>query len=232
MVVVTSSALPGESCSRSSLPEATDAGRRSTEKLYVVSVDGRPLMRMGLARLAMSALGCRAAAVAELGDTVRWLKRPGASRAVVLLGVRRQGDDPVAAVEEARRLGARVICVLDCEDAALIHAALAACADGYLLLDLIDSQSLRATVAAVAAGERWVPPELEGACRQERGRVVTARSLEVLRALADGLHDEEIAERLSISASSVRKHICCAQERLRARTRTQAVALAARRGLL
>jgi DNA-binding CsgD family transcriptional regulator len=54
----------------------------------------------------------------------------------------------------------------------------------------------------------------------------------VLRSLADGLHDEEIGDRLGISTSSVRKHIAASQQRLEARTRTQLVAIAARSGLL
>jgi DNA-binding NarL/FixJ family response regulator len=71
-----------------------------------------------------------------------------------------------------------------------------------------------------------------GSQQLNRNPMITARSLEVLRSLAEGLHDDEIAERLGISTSSVRKHICGAQERLRARTRTQAVAMAARWGFL
>jgi DNA-binding NarL/FixJ family response regulator len=114
-----------------------------------------------------------------------------------------------------------------------MRSALAAGADGYLVLDLADAETVRVTIAAVLAGRRAIPPELRGSCSQlHRNVVITARSLEVLRSLADGLHDDEIAERLGISTSSVRKHICGAQERLRARTRTQAVAMAARRGFL
>ena len=61
---------------------------------------------------------------------------------------------------------------------------------------------------------------------------LTARCLEVLQSLADGLHDDEIASRLGISTSSVRKHISSAQGRLKARTRTQVVAIVAVDGLL
>ena len=71
-----------------------------------------------------------------------------------------------------------------------------------------------------------------GDVRADRPASVTERSLEVLGSLADGLHDHEIAIRLGISTSSVRKHIASAQTRLGARTRTQAVATAAREGLL
>jgi DNA-binding NarL/FixJ family response regulator len=94
--------------------------------------------------------------------------------------------------------------------------------------------SLCATVHGIEAGE--LAPDHGGRSvgRLPPGRPapVTERSLEVLGSLADGLHDREIASRLGISTSAVRKHIASAQARLGARTRTQAVATAARTGLL
>jgi DNA-binding NarL/FixJ family response regulator len=152
---------------------------------------------------------------------------------VVLVGVR-AGDDVVASVSAARRAAFAVVCVLDTDEAAVIRAALAAGADGYLLLELVDADALREAISTVQAGERSIPLELQGSCQGSHTRepMVTARCLQVLRSLAEGLHDHEIADRLGISTSSVRKHIFTAQERLLARTRTQAVATAARRGFL
>jgi DNA-binding CsgD family transcriptional regulator len=79
-----------------------------------------------------------------------------------------------------------------------------------------------------------VPESLRWLAASDGGArpAVTERCLEVLRSLADGLHDEEIADRLEISTSSVRKHIASAQERLGARTRTQVVAIVAASGLV
>jgi DNA-binding CsgD family transcriptional regulator len=53
-----------------------------------------------------------------------------------------------------------------------------------------------------------------------------------MESLAAGLHDDEVAARLGITVRSVRKHIATAQERLEARTRIQALAIAAREGLI
>jgi DNA-binding CsgD family transcriptional regulator len=102
-----------------------------------------------------------------------------------------------------------------------------------MVLDASDARTMRATVIAAEAGECLVPAELER-FRVGPGAPValTARCLEVLQSLADGLHDDEIAHRLGISTSSVRKHIASAQDRLEARTRTQVVAIVAVDGLV
>jgi DNA-binding NarL/FixJ family response regulator len=122
-----------------------------------------------------------------------------------------------------------VICVVDPTDSRLVRDCLIAGADGYLAFNSIDVETLEATVAAAEVGDCLVAPALRPPLR---GPAVTARCLEVLRLLADGLHDDEIAQRLGISTSSVRKHIASAQARLEARTRTQVVALVARDGLI
>jgi two-component system response regulator DesR len=155
----------------------------------------------------------------------------GVEPRAVLLGLA-PGDDAERLVGEARKLHAPVVCVLDNEAPALVRAALAAGADGYLLLDGADPDSLGTTLARVEAGEYVLPAELESHRAQDRRPILTDRCLEVLGALAEGLHDDEIAQRLGISTSSVRKHIASAQDRLAARTRTQVVAIVAGRGLL
>jgi DNA-binding NarL/FixJ family response regulator len=210
------------------------SGARVAAPAHLLVVDRRPLVCAGVARLGSRGHGGPAHGVADLEEARAVLRRTGcANDAVLLLGIQ-PGDDPALMVEQARRLASRVICLLSAEDAAVIHAALAAEADGYLMLELLDRQSLRAALAAVQAGERAIPPELGGPCHQShvRSPTVTVRCLDVLRLLADGLHDQEIATRLGISSSSVRKHISSAQERLGGQTRTQTLAIAVRRGLL
>jgi DNA-binding NarL/FixJ family response regulator len=131
------------------------------------------------------------------------------------------------------RFGVPVICAVDEESEAVIRSVFAAGAHGYVVTDQLEAESLRATLAGIEAGEH-VQPLIHAGVGGMRGRaaLVTERSLEVLGSLADGLHDHEIAILLGISTSSVRKHIASAQTRLGARTRTQAVATAAREGLL
>jgi DNA-binding NarL/FixJ family response regulator len=202
-------------------------------------VDPRPVIRAGLSRLAAAASGSRVYACDDLsvarelpgGPLTRTIA--GNRSGTLLLGLR-AGDDVEAQIEAARLLARVVIVVLDGDDPGVIEAALRASADGYVLVDLLDLDTLRAALIASNEGACPIPPELGGPWRTGGARVagLSSRTLEVLRSLADGLHDDEIATQLGIGASSVRKHVLTAQARLRARTRTQAVAMAARRGLL
>lgn len=213
-----------------------DAERREVTLRVVVpevfAVDPRPLLRSGLAALARRALSSRARAFADLDQaTAAVYHAGGAAPRAVLLGLR-DGEDPQPAVERARRLGAPVVCALDARDLALARRAISAAADGYLALATADAQILRGTLEAVEQGERVIPAELRLGAGDGKRPVLTARCLDVLRALAGGLHDEEIAAELEISVSSVRRHIATAKERLAARTRTHVVAIVASSGLV
>lgn len=201
-------------------------------QLRIFAVDSRPLLRSGLAGVARRAFGAGALPVSDLDQAAAASRFLDAEPRAVLLGLR-TGDDPAALLEHARRIAATVILVLDLSDAALIRAALAAGADGYMLVEQTNPDELRSTLEAAETGIRAIPPELHHARPGgAEPAAITDRCLEVLRLLAAGLHDDEIASELAISTSSVRKHVANAQQRLAARTRTQAVALATRGGLL
>ena len=79
------------------------------------------------------------------------------------------------------------------------------------------------------AGVRYIDPALS---QSAPGATLTARELDVLRLLAEGLHHEQIGSRLGITSETVRSHLRKASDRLGARTRTQAVATALRLGLI
>lgn len=195
----------------------------------ILVVDRRPLVREGLIAVACDAHAGSVHGVSALpAIPVPWI-----SPLVVLLGLA-TGDDPVALVDSTRELlGAPVACALFCDNPPLVAAALAADADGYLLIDLADSDSIVDLIAAVQAGERVLPPELAVSRRRRTGAsILSDRCVEVLRCLASGQHDNEIAATLSISASCVRKHVRIAEERLHARTRPEALAMALRAGIL
>jgi DNA-binding NarL/FixJ family response regulator len=195
----------------------------------IIVVDRRPLVREGLMAVACGAHAGYVHGVSALpAAPLPWI-----SPIVVLLGLA-EGDDAVALVRDARDLlGAPVACALFCDSPDLVASALAADADGYLLIDLADSAAIIDLIAAVQAGERALPAELAGSRRRRMGpSILSDRCVEVLRCLADGQHDNEIAATLSISASCVRKHVRMAEQRLHARTRPEAIAMALRAGIL
>ena len=101
-------------------------------------------------------------------------------------------------------------------------------------------QDLAAAIAAVAAGyivvhpdsvERPVPANDIGA-HTGKGHVLTAREIEVLRMMAQGLANKVIAARLGISEHTVKFHVGSIFAKLHAGSRTEAVAVGARQGLV
>ena len=119
-------------------------------------------------------------------------------------------------------------------DATLVRDALAAGAGAVVLKEAPLVDVVRA-FEALLAGRTYVDPALAASALDRNGhngRSLTAREVDVLRLLAEGLTHEEIGARLGISSETVRTHMRKACNRLGAKTRTQAVALALRRGLM
>jgi DNA-binding NarL/FixJ family response regulator len=199
----------------------------------IVAVDHRPLLRSGLARIVWRAFGTRAVVVADLYRAAAAMRLSEARPRALLLGLR-PGDDPAGMVRDAHEIASRVICVLDRSDPVLTRAALAAGANGYMLIEDTNPETLTDTLLAIEAGATVLPPTLEAHRRSGDGDgpPITDRCHEVLQSVAAGLHDDEIAAQLGISIRSVRKHIASAQARLQARTRIHALAIAAREGLV
>lgn len=198
---------------------------------HVLVVDRRPLVRAGLATV-LESTGRQIVEAAALFDAVSpgGSARSGPSAALVGPSGDLLGSEMLPVARAA--LGAPIVLVLFSDEVELITQALAAAADGYLLVDLADEDVIESTLAGVIRGEQVMPPELVGCGRRRRQAMLTERCVEVLRCLAAGLHDADVAKELGMSTSSVRKHIRTAQLRLRARTRTQAVAMAVRAGML
>lgn len=118
---------------------------------------------------------------------------------------------------------------------ALLTEALDAGARGFLLKEAPLSDLVRA-VETVAGGGVYVDPVLAGvfatASATDKLPALTQRERDVLRLLADGMSNEEIGQRLFISAETVRTHVRKAMAKLDADTRTQAVATALRQSLI
>jgi DNA-binding NarL/FixJ family response regulator len=219
----TSTALPGVGGPPAVEPEAPATAN-------AVIVDSRSLVRAGLTAL-LENLGVNVLGAHTLMDALARGSRSTRSPEVAFVGL--TGELPAGQLVALARstLAVPVVLTLFGDDVAS-HDALGADADGYVLIDLVDRDLLEWTLERIDHGERVVPPELAGCGSRRRPSVLTERCVEVLRCLARGLQDAEVAEELGMSISSVRKHIRTAQLRLRARTRTHAVAMAVRAELL
>jgi two-component system nitrate/nitrite response regulator NarL len=122
-------------------------------------------------------------------------------------------------------------------DPEVVTAVLSAGADAVVLKESPLTDLLRA-MGSVLAGRPYVDAALAGAAIAGRARGgrgspdLTAREVEVLGLLAEGLSHDAIAKRLEIGPETVRTHARKAADRLGARTRTHAVATAIRQRLL
>jgi DNA-binding NarL/FixJ family response regulator len=147
------------------------------------------------------------------------------------------GAEPRARPEELAELteaGVPVVALVPDETSA--GAALAAGARGILPRD-VDADSLAACLGAVSQGLLVLHPELAAALPiRERPTALaedlTPREREVLQLLAEGLPNKSIADRLQITEHTAKYHVAAILAKVGAQTRTEAVARAARLGLI
>jgi DNA-binding NarL/FixJ family response regulator len=215
--------------------------------IRVLLVDDQQLVRQGLRLLleieadiqvaGQAADGCEALAQVEA-------LRPD----VVLMDVRMPVMDGVAATRElaARYPEIGVIILTTFEDDETVFEGLKAGARGYLLKD-ISSEEMAEAVRKVAAGEALLQPRITRKVLAEFSRLagvaenasparalaepLTGREQEVLRDLARGLSNREIAEALVITEGTVKNHVSNLFAKLEVRDRTQAVLKAQELGL-
>jgi DNA-binding NarL/FixJ family response regulator len=160
---------------------------------------------------------------------------------VILLDLEMPGTDGVAALERLRDAGSEVRAVVftayDTDERIL--GALRAGARGYLLKGASRAEIFDA-VRTVYAGGSLLQPGVTARVLEHLGRgderaqanQLTPRELEVLGLISEGLQNSEIAERLFVTERTVKFHVSSILAKLGADNRTEAVAIAARRGLI
>ncbi len=127
---------------------------------------------------------------------------------------------------------ARIVMLTTFEGDVEIQRALAAGARGYVLKTM-PPKELVEVVRQVHAGRKRVPHEVATQLAEHMSdEPLTPREVDVLRHLAGGNRNRDIAARLSISEETVKVHVKHLMEKLGASDRTQAVAIAVRRGII
>jgi DNA-binding NarL/FixJ family response regulator len=162
---------------------------------------------------------------------------------VVLMDLRMPRCDGIEAIRRLAERGERprAIALTTYADDASVLGALRAGARGYLTKDA-GAEQIRAAVEAVARGEAALDPAVQhhvvaalagdaGAPARELPDGLTPREAEVLELIAAGLSNAEIAERLVVSAATVKSHVNHLFAKAGVRDRAQAVAYAYRHGL-
>lgn len=157
---------------------------------------------------------------------------------IVLLDLRMPGIGGLAGLPRvlARREGVRVLVLSMDDDVADVRQAFDAGAAGYVVKSAADEELIRA-IRAVRAGERYVDPALGAKLAQPprpAGPVddLSPREREVLRLLALGYTNQEVAERLVVSVRTVESHRAHVMNKLRVDSRAAMVQHALHAGLL
>jgi len=127
---------------------------------------------------------------------------------------------------------ARVIVLTTYVGDTQVVRALKAGARGYLLKAKIN-QELLDTIRIVHAGERHITPEIAAGVAEHAGKeALSGREIEVLRLIAAGHANKEVASRLSIGEDTVKRHVTNILAKLEANDRTHAVTIALKRGII
>jgi DNA-binding NarL/FixJ family response regulator len=218
--------------------------RTGGEPIRVAVVDDQELFRRGLTML----LGVEddIEVVGEAGDGVAATElAASAVPDVILMDVRmpkRSGIEACVAIKEVAPT-ARIIMLTVSDEEADLYDAVKNGASGYLLKDSSIDEVAQA-IRVVADGQSLISPsmaiklldEFKQMSRSDRQQVptprLTERELEVLKLVAQGLNNREIAKRLFISENTVKNHVRNILEKLQLHSRMEAVMYAVREKLL
>jgi DNA-binding NarL/FixJ family response regulator len=228
--------------------DAAPDGVPSAGLVRVLIADDQQLVREGIASLLSIEPGISVIGTAADGREVIEMAI-SMEPDVTLMDVRMPGIDGVAAAAVLRRKvpGCRVVMLTTFDDEGYIVQALRVGAVGYLLKDLpagelaaavrlahagvgqLDSAAVERLASALARSA--LPGPRQGAL-ERAGEALTAREIDVLRLIAGGSTNREIAAHLFVSEGTVKNHISRILSRLGLRDRTQAAIYARDHGLL
>ena len=215
------------------MPSAEAAVTTPAAKASVLLVDDHALLRTGVANIINQESDLHV--VAEAGNGVEALAAWDRHRPdVTLLDLRMPVMEGVEVVQRLRERDprARVIVLTTYDTDEEISRALKAGAKAYILKD-ISADALITCIRDVLAGKTYLAPAAAAKLAEDVTRVqLTPRELATLRLLADGKANKEIANSLGISERTVKTHLGHLFEKLGVTSRTEAVKVATRRGLV
>jgi DNA-binding NarL/FixJ family response regulator len=211
--------------------------------IRVILVDDQELVRAGLERI----LGSEddVSIVAQCADGAQALDAIATHQPdVVVMDIRMRVMNGIEATRRIRDAGGPPVLILTTfDDDETLWGAIDAGAAGFVLKDAAATDLIRA-VRTVASGAAWLDPQvtprvltiyrttvLPQARRQQRAAELTEREHDVLRLIAEGATNAEIADRLHVSGGTVKSHVGSIFTKLAVRDRAAAIVFAYQHGI-
>ena len=201
--------------------------------IRILTVDDHPLLRKGIAALVNAEPDLKLIAEASNGkeaiDAFR-THQPD----VTLMDLQMPEVDGLDAIEAIRSQfpEARIIVLTTYSGDAQVLRALKAGARGYILKGHVHKELLD-TIRAVHAGQKRIPPEIAAQLADHAADdPLTVREIDVLKLIASGNSNKQIADQLSIGEATVKSHVTNILSKLGANDRAHAVTIGLKRGII
>jgi DNA-binding NarL/FixJ family response regulator len=201
--------------------------------IRVLTVDDHALLREGIAALVNEEPDMKLVAEASTGEEAIEkfrLYHPD----VTLMDLQMPSLNGIEAIQriQSEFPGARIIVLTTYTGDVQVVRALKAGARGYLLKGRVHRELLD-TIRAVDAGQKRIPPEIATELAEHNpDDDLTQREIDVLRLIAAGNANKQIADQLSIGETTVRSHVTNILSKLGANDRTHAVTIGLSRGII
>ncbi|MDO8312090.1 MAG: response regulator transcription factor [Sideroxyarcus sp.] len=203
-----------------------------TPAIKVLIVDDHPVVREGMR--ALFGRHPEFHVIAEAVDGIEAVSLyPSLLPDVSLIDLHLPGLNGIEVIRAIRKHhpDAGLVAITSWAGDANVRSAFAAGADGFLHKGVPGEEVLEA-VRTVHAGGRWMSSETMALLDATHGYDLTLREVGVITLVAEGLRNQEIANQLGLSLSTVKVHINAIMEKLNAQDRTEAVVTALKRGII
>lgn len=204
----------------------------TNQKIRIIIVEDHVLVRLGLVAAANEEPDIEV--VAEVDDGRQVIDTFTANQVdVVVLDLRMPGMDGIEIIKalHGKSRDVRILMLSSYSDSDDITRAMQEGASGYVVKGMPLKRVLEG-IRAVHAGEIYLPAEVQDRIRERTNLNISSRELDVLKLIAQGKSNKEIASRLGIVEGTVKAHLARIFAKLGAVDRAHAIAFAIRRGLI